>query len=93
MDWATWACFNMESLSAFLAAPSSDGLKTLTKDQLVKVAEHYQFDSDIPKVIRKDDLVKLVMEKLSDRGVFSVKPLSANRRRGRMSRSYVPSNF
>lgn len=60
--------------SAFFAAPSADSLKTLTKDQ---VAEHYGFELDIPnpKSMKKDDLVKLVMERQSERDEISFSSL------------------
>ena len=46
----------MGTLGAFFAAT----LEALTKDELVKVAEHYEFELEIPKVIKKDKLLRLV---------------------------------
>ena len=83
----------MDPVRDCLADPSSEGLRTLTKDQLLKVAEHYNFDLEIPKVIKKDDLVACVMEQLTNRGVFPVKqtPVSLTPMGTRMDHDVSPS--
>ena len=59
----------------FLAVPSAGTLKVLIKDQLVKVAEHYDLELDIPKGTKKDKLIQLVTERLAGREVFSFDPV------------------
>ena len=65
----------MDKLSVFLAVPSAGTLKVLTKHQLVKLAEHYDLELDIPKGTKKDKLIQLVMERLAGREVFSFDPV------------------
>ncbi|KAL2077768.1 hypothetical protein ACEWY4_027272 [Coilia grayii] len=66
----------MEAVDVFLAAPSVDGLRTLTKEQLFKVADH--FELEVPKTVKKAELVKLVEDGLIKREILSAKLLSAS---------------
>ena len=45
--------FAMEAVEEFLVAPSDKILESLMKDQLRKVAEHYEFEQTLPKDLRK----------------------------------------
>lgn len=54
----------MDSVSAFVDSPSEEALNGLTKAQLWEVAAHFEFVTDLPKTLRKDELRLAVKDKL-----------------------------
>ncbi|KAL2076463.1 hypothetical protein ACEWY4_027927 [Coilia grayii] len=72
----------MDSVSAFVASPSEEAFDCLTKDQLRKIADHYQLEVDLPKTLRKQELRGAVKSKLLELGVISVDPLKVVPPRG-----------
>ena len=65
----------MDKLGAFFSAPSAATLDVLTKDELIKVTEHYAFELEIPKAIKRDKLLRLVREQLAGREICSFDPV------------------
>ncbi|KAL2102368.1 hypothetical protein ACEWY4_001536 [Coilia grayii] len=72
----------MDSVSAFVTSPSEEAFDCLTKDQLRKIADHYQLEVDLPKTLRKQELRGAVKSKLLELGVISVDPLKVVPPRG-----------
>lgn len=62
----------MSAVEEFLKAPSERVFATLTKDQLLSVADHYQLELTIPKSSRKDQLFEFIHSSLVERQVLSV---------------------
>lgn len=63
----------MESLADFFTSPTEEHLDGLTKDQLFKVAEHYQFAAELPKGVKEQELKRLIKTKLVERSILASK--------------------
>lgn len=61
----------MSAVEEFLKAPSERVFATLTKDQLLSVADHYQLELTISKSSRKDQLFEFIRSSLIERQVLS----------------------
>ncbi|KAL0150446.1 hypothetical protein M9458_054263 [Cirrhinus mrigala] len=62
----------MYKLQDFLAAPTVEGLNELTKEQLCKVVEHFNFEVAVTKSTKLKALRDLVKEKLVERMILTV---------------------
>lgn len=62
----------MDQLQDFLAAPTVEKLDGLSKDQLCKVVEHFNFEISVTKGIKVKQFRDLVKEKLVERMILTV---------------------
>ncbi len=62
----------MDKLQDFLAAPTVEGLHGLTKEQLCKVAEHFDFEVVVNKNTKLKILRDMVKEKLVERMILTI---------------------
>ncbi len=62
----------MDKLQDFLAAPTVEGLNGLTKEQLCKVAEHFDFEVVVNKNTKLKILRDMVKEKLVERMILTI---------------------
>ncbi len=62
----------MDKLQDFLTAPTVEGLNGLTKEQLCKVAEHFDFEVVVNKNTKLKILRDMVKEKLVERMILTI---------------------
>ena len=67
---------SMASVEEFLKAPSEELLEGCSREQLVRIAEHY--DLDVGDKRMKENIRNIVKANLIDRGVFVSQPRSVH---------------